>query len=464
MTTIANAVPRPGLRGRILKAGSWIIGGQLGAQFVRLVTNVALTRMLFPDAFGLMSVVNILITALGLFSDIGIARSIVQSKRGSDPAMLNTAWTLQVVRGQLLGLGCIVAAAVFAICAHLGMSKTGTVYADARLPWIVGVFAVVPAISGFDSIRNGVARREMRLHTLTKLDLAAQIVSAIVMLVFGWATRSIWTLVVGSITAAIVRCVIGHIFLKGHKERFQIERSALNELMSHGKWIFLFSILTFMALNGDRIFLGGIVDARQFGLYVIALLIVNVPQSLASNLCNSVVYPALSEVFRERPQGLPAVIARFQWGYDGLVTFLFALLVTAAPALVDLVYDSRYREAGWMMSILAAGMIGMRYQVVEQCYQAIGKPQFMTFANLLRLIALVAGILLGQRLDGIHGILIGVALSQFAAWPLAIWFKARNALLSWRADVLCVPAVIAGLGAGLLLTMAAHAFFPWRFL
>ncbi len=461
MNAVADVAPRAGLRGRILKAGSWVIAGQLTAQFIRFATNVVLSRLLFPDAFGLMSVASLLITALGLFSDIGIARSIVQTKR-TDAAMLNTAWTLQVIRGQFVAGSCIIAAFAFAAASHFGISKAGTVYADSRLPWLVGVFALSPAISAFDSIRNGLARREMQLHTLIKLDIAAQVASALVMAVFGWATRSFWTLVVGAVTSVLVRCISGHLVLKGHREGFQIDRGALRELMSHGKWIFVSSILTFVGVNGDRMFLGGLIDASQFGLYVIALLIGSVPLTLASSLCNSIVYPALSEVWRERPHALASVLGRFQAGYDVVITTLFAIMVTAGPALVELIYDARYRGAGWMMSILSAGMIGYRYQVVEQSYQAVGKPKYLTFANFLRLAALISGILIGQRLGGMRGIITGIALSYYAGWPLAIWFKVKYKVLSWRTDFLFVPAIAIGLGAGWLLSLGLHAMFPAR--
>src|SRR4051812_47810112 len=237
-----------------MKAGTWVVAGQLVSQFIRFASNVVLNRLLFPDAFGLMSVASLLITALGLFSDIGVARSIVQTTR-TDAAMLNTAWTLQVVRGQFVAAACVLAAVGFALASHYGLSRAGTVYADSRLPWLVGVFALSPAISSLASVRNLLARRDMQLHTLIKLDIAAQISSAIVMALLAWATRSYWTLVVGAVTSVLVRCISGHLVLKGHRERFQIDRSALNELMSHGKWIFFSSILTFVAVNGDRLLL-----------------------------------------------------------------------------------------------------------------------------------------------------------------------------------------------------------------
>ena len=465
MTGVTSSMPaQVGLRARIVRAGSWMIGGQLISQVIRLATNIVLTKLLFPDAFGLMSVVNIMITALGLFSDIGVARSIVQSPRGEEPAMLDTAWTVQIIRGLLQAAGCVIAAFMFAIAIHFQWTKAGTVYADPRLPWILGVFAIVPTVSAFDSIKLALARRAMHLGVLTRIDMASQAASALCMVGVGLATHSIWTLIAGAFVSALTRFSISHLMLKGHRERVRIDKSALAELMSHGKWIFLSSILTFLAMNGDRVFLGAVIDSRYFGMYAIALLLINVPQGLASGVCGSIAYPALSEVVRQRRHALSSVLERFQWAYDGLMTLGVAALISAGPAIVAVIYDSRYRDAGWMLSILAAGTVGMRYQIVEQSYQALGTPKYLTLANCLRLVSLIAGVLLGQRFGGLHGALVGVALSQFAAWPLAIWFKARHGALTWRAEALFFPALVAGLGAGWCVATGLAWLLPRRFM
>ena len=39
---------------------------------------------------------------LGLLSDMGLRQNIIQSHRGDDPAFLNTAWTVQIIRGFVL--------------------------------------------------------------------------------------------------------------------------------------------------------------------------------------------------------------------------------------------------------------------------------------------------------------------------------------------------------------------------
>ena len=66
-----------------------------------------LTRILFPEAFGLMALVTVVLVASANFSDVGITPAILKDKRGHDPVFLNTAWTIQIGRGVILCLAII---------------------------------------------------------------------------------------------------------------------------------------------------------------------------------------------------------------------------------------------------------------------------------------------------------------------------------------------------------------------
>lgn len=452
------------LRHRVLRAGSWVLGGFGASQFVRLATNVVLARLLSPDVFGLMAVVYILMVGMALFSDLGINRSVVQSRRGSHPELLDTAWTIQVIRGLGLGAVSVTIAGGFALAARVGWTSARTVYGDPRLPWIVAAFSVVAILAGFESIRVGVAKREMQMRALTKIDIASQLSATASMILVAWLTHSIWALVVGAIVAGAVRCGYGHLMLPGHRERLRLVPDAAAELLGNGKWIFLASILGFAAVNGDRLLLGGLIDPKSFGLYAVAFLLVNVLQQVSSTLSTNVAYPAVAEVHRERPHDLARVLQKFQWLYDGVVVGAAAVLLTLGPTIIHVLYDSRYRDAGWIMAVLAMGIVGTRYQVVEQAYQAVGKPQLVTLANFIRLAGLAAGIGIGHALWGFPGAVAGIAASQFAAWPLAWWFKARHHAFSWRSEAMLLPALAGGAVLGWLISMFATWVLPARFL
>src|SRR6056297_1576325 len=99
----AMSFPRSDRRlGKVFSASLWVLLGFGAAQLIRFGSNVVLTRLLFPEAFGLMLIVTTILIGLELFSDTGIRALLVQSKRGEEPQVLATAYTVKVVRGALL--------------------------------------------------------------------------------------------------------------------------------------------------------------------------------------------------------------------------------------------------------------------------------------------------------------------------------------------------------------------------
>ena len=83
----------PSLGTRAQRGAFWVAAGYGASQLIRLGSNLILTRLLFPEAFGLMAVVNSVLAGFAMFSDLGLVPSVVQNRRGDDPRFLATAWT-----------------------------------------------------------------------------------------------------------------------------------------------------------------------------------------------------------------------------------------------------------------------------------------------------------------------------------------------------------------------------------
>ena len=108
------------LNARFMRSSMFTMGGYVATQVLRLGSNLILTRILFPEAFGLMALVAVILQGLTMFSDVGVSPSIMQSKRGDDQQFLDTAWTIQVIRGTLLWLfACAIALSISAIIGAL---------------------------------------------------------------------------------------------------------------------------------------------------------------------------------------------------------------------------------------------------------------------------------------------------------------------------------------------------------
>ncbi|MFZ2736730.1 MAG: oligosaccharide flippase family protein [Burkholderiaceae bacterium] len=446
------------LKTRMLKAAGWLVGGNISSQLLRLFSNLILTRLLVPEAFGLIAAVNTLYFALVMFSDLGVWQSVVKSERGHDARFLGTAWTVQLLRGVLLCALILLLCLALQLAAQTGAFAQGTVYADPRLPAMMAAFGLCALLQGMESMKIASAQRELHGHLLTRLELSSQLLAMVVTLSLAWATGSPWALVIGAVVAAASRSLLSHTQLPGPRIKPCWEQACVREIIGYGKWIFLSSIIGFLAAHGEKIILGASLAAASFGIFSIASLLLAAVMGLYSSLNSHVIFPSLSLALRSDKAEVSRVYTRVQLLSDLFLGGLTGVLLLCGPWLVWLLYDPRYHAAGWMLQWLALGLLAMRHQVVEQLMFARGEPAWVSANNGLRALCLFISIPLGFELAGEPGAIGAVVISQFASWPLSLWFKQRQGLLVWATEKWWPAALLIGMAVGWAIDAALHAW------
>jgi O-antigen/teichoic acid export membrane protein len=412
-----------------------------------------MTRLLVPEMFGVMAIAGMVTIILALLSDIGLRQHIVQSPRGDDPVFLDTAWVVQIFRGVMMWLAALLLCVALHFANLGGLLPVKSVYASPVLPLVVAVTAFSAVIAGFQSTRIAVAQRNFNQRRLVQTELAAQVAGLIVMIAIGVLTRSIWALVAGGLVVSLTTTVLSHTWLSGHPNRFRVERRALKDLIEFGKWIFVSSAVSVLAFNGDRLLLGGLVEAHVLGLYAIAVLIVGAIQSANSRFSSTVSLPTLSEIARTDPSRLREVYYKLRVPVDLLLLFMAGLLAASGQLLIDLLYDSRYAETGVMLRILALSFFAMRYEVAQQIYLAVGKPRYLTVINIVRCAALYSLVPMLFYIGGTHAAIWGVALHATATLPFVFAFNARLGLNDFRRELLALLILPAGYLCGSALNL-----------
>jgi O-antigen/teichoic acid export membrane protein len=432
------------LKQRAFKAGGWTVAGYGLSQAIRLGGSLVMTRLLVPEMFGVMAIATMVTVILALLSDIGLSQHIVQSRRGDDPALLDTAWVVQIIRGFALWLLALLLSLALYFADRGGMFPPQSVYASAVLPLVIAVTSFQAVLSGFQSTRMASALRNFDQRRLTQIALIAQVSGLVVMVAIGLATRSIWALVAGSLVAPLATTILSHAWMDGHRNAVRWDKGALGELISFGRWVFVSSALFVLAANGDRLLLGGFVDAHTLGLYAIALQMVAAIEGGLSKLFMSVSLPALSEVARTDPSRLREAYYKLRVPGDLLLLFMAGLLFAAGQLVIDVLYDDRYAAAGGMLQVLALSLFTVRYGVAEQMYLAVGRPRYLAIVNLVRLISLYALVPALYLLAGTTAAIWGIALHALATLPFIFAFNARLGLNDWRRESIVLLALPAG--------------------
>lgn len=443
-------VPLSSMRTRMLRAALWILGSNMASQLLRLFSSMVLTRLLVPEAFGLVATVNTLYFGLVMFSDLGVWQSIVKSERGLQPLFLGTAWSIQMLRGLLLSMAVLVIALGLYMAGHFGLFPAGTVYADPRLIPLVAVFSLCALLQGMESMNIAIAQREMNVGRLARLELYGQLIATACTLIGAFMTRSIWALVAGTIVAALARTVLSHWYLPGMFHRPQWHSGCAHEIVGFGKWIFLSSIIGFSAAHGEKLLLGGLLSTADLGIFTIASTLLMALNGVFSSLNAHLVFSTLSEAIRESFAKATQVYARVQQVADAILGASAGVLFMSAQWCVTILYDQRYAGAGWMLEWLSLSLLAVRYQVLEQLMFAKGQPSWVSASNALRAMGLVALIPLCYRVWDLQGAIGALVLCQFVSWPVALWFKYRNGLLTWRSEKIWLPALLSGLVVGWL--------------
>jgi O-antigen/teichoic acid export membrane protein len=335
-----------GLAARALRSTFFSVAGFGGENVLRLAGNLVLTRLLFPEAFGLMALVTVVMNGLGMLSDIGLRSSIIQNERGSDPAFLNTAWTLQIARGLLLF------AATWALA-----GPVASFYGDPRLEDMLKVAALVPLVVGFVSTRLSTASRDLQIGRMTCLSLATQVAGLIVTIALAYWLRSVWALVIGGLVAPTLLVIFSHIVLPGNRDRIAFEPEAAWQLMSFGMFIFVASIAGFIVNQGDRAILGKFVSLEDLALYNIGFFLATVPLMLNGKIVDGVIFPLYSrrppsESEENRRKIMKA--RRLMTGFAVTIALFFGAI---GNWLVILLYDIRYEGAGPLMVLIAVAQL-----------------------------------------------------------------------------------------------------------
>lgn len=413
------------LMARVFRSTSWILLGYGGSQGLRLASNLILTRILFPEAFGLMALISLVTVGLMLFSDVGIAPSIAQSKRGDDPDFLNTAWSIQVIRG--IGL--------WIVATGLALPLAGF-YDAPELATYLPIAALSLLVTGFNPTRIETAHRHLLMGRLTVLDLTSQLIGLVVMVALAWWLQSVVALVIGGVVAPLAKLALTWAFLPGDANKFRWEPLAVRELVTFGKWIFLSTAFWFFASQGDRAVLGKFLSLESLGIYNIAFFLASFAMQLGTAVTGRVMIPVYRDAKHEA-----AKIAKLRFAISGVTLTLLLSMALIGPWLVGVLYDPRYAMGGAIVTALAVAqipqVIGMSY---DQAALAAGDSRRFFVVSASRAFFQITFLIVGVNLFGLVGAIMGMGLAHLLTHPVIIWLARTHDAWDARHDAICASA------------------------
>lgn len=435
----AVAVNYKKLESTAMNATFWTVLDYGSSMSLRIVSSLVMTRLLLPAAFGEVGLVMTLIVGVTLLSDLGLAPSVIQNKRGDEPAFLNTVWTIQAMRGAALW-----------VVAMLLAYPASIFYHDPHLLRVLPVLALITVLNGLNSTSLITLSKHMGVKRLFLLDFSTQLLSTIITISLAVRWHSVWALVLGNVGSNVYRLTLSHTRFvgPGPRNRFQMDRSAVREIVHFGKWIFLGTAAFFFASQADRLVLGRLVSLTTLGIYAIAFQISDVPRAVINAFSNNIGLP-----FASKLNHLPMDEFRVRFlRYRRYVLMAGAVLLSTMVAwggwAVTKVYPARFHDASWMIPLLALGLWHtLLYNTTAPALLARGIATYNAGGNALYAGFMLLGIPLAFHAFGMQGAIIAIAAGDLPLYVMTQTGAVRHGIKPLLQDLLltCLFLVLLGL-------------------
>ncbi len=302
-----------------------------------LVSTLVLARLLAPADFGLVAMATAFAASIEALSQMGLQEALIR-ERENERSLLDTAFTLQLLRGVLTALLLVAIAPLAA-----GW------FDEPRLAPVIQVMALASLLAGFENIGVVEFRRRIQAREQVVLLLVPRLVQVAVGVGMAVALQSYWALPIALVASRAARVAMTYL---RHPYRPRLSLQRWRDLASFSAWSWATSLVRMVWDRIDVFILGPTLGSRALGVYLMG-------RELALLPITEVVEPAagilFSAIAAARHQGthaatrVPEVVAVI------LVAALPMAIVTSAAAncVVALLLGGQWAEAVPIIAILS---------------------------------------------------------------------------------------------------------------
>lgn len=439
----SQAKPTGGLKRQVVGGLFWVTLAQLSGRLLSTLTQLILLKLLTPSQFGLIGMAMLAINAVQLLQDLGFESALIYRRKDVDEAT-HTAFTTVLASSFLIFVASFLLAPLVA-----------RFFREPAVTPILRVLSLTILISGFGRVPYILLSRELSFKRRLFPDLTAQIAASIVAIWLALGGAGVWALVWRELIRTSLATSLVWL-VSTYRPRLRFNRAIAREMFGYGKHIVSSQGLIFLITNVDNAVIGRYAGEAALGYYQTAYNLSNLPATQVTSVVSQVMFPTFSKLSDSDPANAGQMRARY---YLTTVRYITWLTVPIAVAMIlyasDFflgIYGVQWAPAIVPLQLLAIyGLIRSIAANMGSIFRAMGRPQWLTYIALWRLITMVVTLYPVTILWGINGVAalsVTVAIVDFF---ISASLVGRLVVAPWRAYAeMLIPTAVAALAAGFL--------------
>lgn len=417
-----------------LKAVFWNAVQRYGVLIISFLSNIVLARLLTPEDFGVIGLLNVFVAVAESMVDTGFGASLIQRKDTSN-IDYSTVFIWNISVALLLTIVLLIAAPSISIYFNIE-----------RLSPVLRVASCIILVNALASVQMARLTKKLQFKLIAIRTLIAAIVSSITGIALALLGCGIWALVAQIIVSSVVCSVLIWILSKW-KPSMQFSWASIKKMFNFGSMIFISGIFDTLYTNIQGFIIGKQFSVNELGYYTQAKKLESVPVQGTSSVLSQVLFPVYATVADDRGRHIGIVRKNVR-----IITFLtfpiMLLLIIIAHPLIEFLFSAKWLPAVPLFQILCVfGFLQPLNIANAQIFKAIGRGDIYFYLQTLKRIINIVLILLSVRF-GLYAMMWTIALTGLVSYVLNIVFTHRVFGYSYREQFSDItPALVTSLVA-----------------
>ncbi|MCP4353994.1 MAG: lipopolysaccharide biosynthesis protein [Desulfobacterales bacterium] len=417
---------------------------------IRFGGSIILARILFPEDFGLMAIVSIVLQLARRLTNFGFNMVLIQLKEVKNEHFETVFVTNLFLMGLLVTI------------LFFGAPFIADFFDNHKLELIVKVIGFNFILQAFSSVSIAILRRNMKFKEMELANVISESIAVLSPVGFAIAGFGVWSLVFGSVLGNITKLVIVTYYSRWIP-KFKFHFQAFKDVFTFGAWVYIGSYIKYGINKVDFFIVGKMLNAAQLGFYERAFNLMSFPRKQIARKVNSVLFSAYSRMQDDNERlvrGLLQVIT-----YISIVTYpLMAWMFFAAPSLITVLFGSKWTPSIYPFQVMCiAGILDTFTLCLEPILLAKGLVGHRTRRDFVYLIILGSCVFVAIRW-GINGVAWGTTVASVFRLVLMLQISVKNLGFSaWKffrvqmSSIIYTSVIIIAL---ILLRYLTQPYFP----
>lgn len=365
--------------------------------FVQLIVNMILSRLLTPEDYGVVAVMQVFIIFFQLMVESGMGPAIIQNKE-----LTKKDFNIIFNYSFALALGMAILFGFFG--QFLAYAYGNDIYI--RLTWIQ---AISVFFSGLNVVPTAVLLKQLEFKVVNVNSLIANFCSAVTGISLSFLDFGVYALVFSVIISAMINLTLNFFYSKiSFSGNWNID--PIRKIFEFSKNQFGFNFINYFSRNSDNILIGKFIGASALANYNKAYQLLMLPNQMFLNVINPVLQPVLAEY-----QDDVVYIRNFYFKIIKILAIigmpLSIFLSLSSEQIIMIMFGSQWHSAVIPFSYLALTVwCQMTVSTTGAIFQARNQTRILFFTGLISAISLVSFILIGTFMGSIDSVAICLSI------------------------------------------------------